>query len=371
MTLIITRLDHLYSKRLAAGAGFDLCGIAPCRHLAENEALFRAWLARGRQSSLGYLERNVDKRFDARRLVEGARTAVVCAVSYKNRVGEGYPPGHRTKVASYACAADYHATLRTMLGGMLDALRAAHPGLGGRAFVDTAPLAEKQLAVEAGLGWIGRQSLLVTPQYGSYVVLGELILTEETDRYDAPFEGSRCGTCRSCIDNCPTGAVAPDRTIDTGRCISCRTIEREQPGQTDLHGWIFGCDACQSLCPWNRRAPQHRNAAFDAVFDPLAMDAATFETPHPKSRRNAEPAPRSGTKKRVPEIRNPLCGLFHGAGGSLSAALRKTRQAALFLLRPAGYLVSSANAAFALSTAGPAVTFRKASMACGFISLAL
>ena len=147
-------IDHLYIKRLAVGAGFDLCGIAPCRHLAENEALFRAWLARGRQSSLGYLERNVDKRFDARRLVEGARTAVVCAVSYKNRVGEGYPPGHRTKVASYACAADYHATLRTMLGGMLDALRAAHPGLGGRAFVDTAPLAEKQLAVEAGLGWI-------------------------------------------------------------------------------------------------------------------------------------------------------------------------------------------------------------------------
>ena len=107
-------------------------------------------------------------------------------------------------------------------------------------------------------------------------MLGELILTEETDRYDAPFEGSRCGTCRSCIDNCPTGAVAPDRTIDTGRCISCRTIEREQPGQTDLHGWIFGCDACQSLCPWNRRAPQHRNAAFDTVFDPLAMDAATW-----------------------------------------------------------------------------------------------
>ena len=108
-------IDHLYIKRLAAGAGFDLCGIAPCRHLAENEALFRAWLARGRQSSLGYLERNVDKRFDARRLVEGARTAVVCAVSYKNRVGEGYPPGHRTKVASYACAADYHATLHIFI----------------------------------------------------------------------------------------------------------------------------------------------------------------------------------------------------------------------------------------------------------------
>ena len=156
------------------------------------------------------------------------------------------------------------------------ALRAAHPGLGGRAFVDTAPLAEKQLAVEAGLGWIGRQSLLVTPQYGSYVVLGELILTEETDRYDAPFEGSRCGRCHNCIESCPTGAIVAPKVIDTGRCISCHTIEKEPTEGIGLDGWIFGCDACQSLCPWNRRAPQHRNAAFDAVFDPLAMDAATW-----------------------------------------------------------------------------------------------
>ena len=269
-------LDHLYIKKLAAGAGFDLCGITPCRHLSANEERFRAWLNSGYQSSLGYMERNAEKRFDARRLVEGARTAVVCAVSYKNRVGEGYPPEHRTKVASYACTEDYHTTVRAMLAGMLDALRKVSPALRGRAFVDTAPLAEKQLAVEAGLGWIGRQSLLVTPQYGSYVLLGELILTEEADRYDTPFEESRCGTCRSCIDNCPTGAVTAGRTIDTGRCISCRTIEREQPGETDLHGWIFGCDACQSCCPWNRRAPQHRNAAFDPVFDPLTMDAGAW-----------------------------------------------------------------------------------------------
>ncbi len=135
-------LDHLYIKKLAAGAGFDLCGIAPCRHLAENEERFRAWLNSGYQSSLGYMERNAEKRFDARRLVEGARTAVVCAVSYKNRVGEGYPPEHRTKVASYACTEDYHTTVRAMLAGMLDALRKVSPALRGRAFVDTAPLAE-------------------------------------------------------------------------------------------------------------------------------------------------------------------------------------------------------------------------------------
>ena len=269
-------LDYLNIKRIAADTGFDRCGIAPCRPMPRNRAWFDRWLGHGYQSSLAYMERNADKRFDPAQLVEGARTAIVCAVGYKNRIGAGYPAGHRAKVASYACTTDYHTTLRAMLGQMLRTLCAEYPALRGRAFVDTAPLAEKQLAVEAGLGWIGRQSLLVMPDLGSYVVLGELILTEETDRYDAPFEGSRCGTCRSCIDNCPTGAVAPDRTIDTGRCISCRTIEREQPGQTDLHGWIFGCDACQSLCPWNRRAPQHRNAAFDAVFDPLAMDAATW-----------------------------------------------------------------------------------------------
>lgn len=269
-------LDHLHIKKLAADAGFDLCGIAPCRHLAENEAYFREWLSNGYQSSLDYMERNTEKRFDPRLLVEHARTAVVCAVSYKNRISEGYPPQHRAKVASYACAADYHTTIRTMLTRMLDALRAAYPGLSGRAFVDTAPLAEKQLAVEAGLGWVGRQSLLVTPRFGTFVLLGELILTDETDLYDTPTRTSRCGTCHNCIDNCPTGAVTPDRTIDTGRCISCHTIEKEPAAGISLHGWIFGCDCCQNTCPYNTRTPLHRNTAFDPVFDPLAMDAAAW-----------------------------------------------------------------------------------------------
>ena len=269
-------LDHRNIKRLAAGEGFDLCGIAPCRHLAENEARFREWLAAGYQSSLDYLERNADKRFDPRRLVERARTAVVCAVAYKNRASEGYPPGCRTRIASYACAADYHATIRDRLRRMLAALKAAHPALEGRAFVDTAPLCEKQLAVEAGLGWIGRQSLLVTPQHGSFVLLGELILTDEADAYDAPFEGEGCGRCRRCLESCPTGALVRSRMLDTGRCIACHTIEKEPGTEVDLHGWIFGCDACQSCCPHNLRAPLQRDPAFDLLFDPLAMDEAAW-----------------------------------------------------------------------------------------------
>lgn len=265
-------------KNRAADVGFDLCGVARCRHLAANEAWFRDWLHKGYQSSLGYMERNVEKRFDPQRLVEEARTAIVCAVSYKNRFSDGYPPDCRTKVASYACNKDYHTTLRTMLRQLFDALREDHPELAGRAFVDTAPLAEKQLAVEAGLGWIGRQSLLITPQYGSFVVLGELLLCEEADAYDAPFEGSRCGSCRACMEHCPTGAIVAPRVIDTHRCISCHTIEQEPPTQVDLHGWIFGCDACQSCCPYNRQAPQHTHPAFDPVFDPLALPPEAWQT---------------------------------------------------------------------------------------------
>ena len=269
-------LDYLNIKRIAADTGFDRCGIAPCRPMPRNRAWFDRWLGHGYQSSLAYMERNADKRFDPAQLVEGARTAIVCAVGYKNHIGAGYPAGHRAKVASYACTTDYHTTLRAMLGQMLRTLCAEYPALRGRAFVDTAPLAEKQLAVEAGLGWIGRQSLLVMPDLGSYVVLGELLLTDQTDRYDTPYAGSGCGACRRCVEHCPTGAIVSDRVVDTNRCIACHTIERQPAAEVTLDGWIFGCDACQNACPWNDRTPQHRNPSFDPLFDPRSMDAAAW-----------------------------------------------------------------------------------------------
>ena len=305
-------LDHLKIKRAAAEAGFDRCGLTPCRPMPRNEAWFRAWLRHGYQSSLAYMERNTDKRFDPARLFEGARTAVVCAVGYKNAIGAGYPAGHRAKVASYACTTDYHTTLRGMLDRLFAALRAEYPGLTGRTFVDTAPLAEKQLAVEAGLGWIGRQSLLVMPDLGSYVVLGELLLTDQTDRYDIPYAGSGCGACRRCVEHCPTGAIVSDRVVDTNRCIACHTIERQPAAEVDLDGWIFGCDACQSCCPYNRRAPMHRHGAFDPLFDPasmtpgewLAMDDAAFE-----ARCGRTPLTRSGAERiRGNVLRNLLPG---------------------------------------------------------------
>ena len=275
-------LDYRIIKQCASEIGFDLCGITRCRHLADNERRFREWLGQGYQSSLAYLERNADKRFDPRRLVDGACTAVVCAVNYKNPFSSGYPADCRTKIASYACNRDYHDTLRTMLRQLLEALRRHWPDLAGRGFVDTAPLAEKQLAVEAGLGWIGRQSLLVTPTFGTYVLLAELLLCDEVDRCDEPLSGARegrgCGTCRACMEQCPTGAIVAPRTIDTGRCISCHTVEQAPSRPVDLHGWIFGCDACQSCCPHNRQTPQHRHPAFDPLVDPLSLTPERWRT---------------------------------------------------------------------------------------------
>lgn len=293
-------------KRLAAEVGFDLCGVTSCRRLTGSENRFRAWLEQGFNAGLTYLERNLDKRFDPRLLVEGAATVVSCAVCYKNAVSEGYPDEFPAKIASYACAADYHTTLKAMLRTLFARLRETYPALEGRAFVDTAPLLEKQLAVEAGLGWIGRQSLLVTPRFGSFVVLGELVLCDETDRCDRPLETAGCGTCRRCVESCPAGAIGGERMIDARRCISCHTIERSPAEHVDLHGWIFGCDACQSCCPYNRRAPHHSHPGFDPLFDPReitpdqweAMDEQTFA-----QRFGRTAVTRSGLEK----IRSKIC----------------------------------------------------------------
>ncbi|MBR5849848.1 MAG: tRNA epoxyqueuosine(34) reductase QueG [Alistipes sp.] len=264
---------------LAKEIGFDRCGLTPAQHLAQGERLFRAWLDEGHHSSLDYLTRNIEKRFDPAKLVEGARTVIVCAVSYKSPISEGYPEGAHAKVASYACNRDYHTTLKEMLFELLKALKERYPALEGRAFVDSAPLAEKQFAVAAGLGWIGRNSLLITPDYGSFIHLGELVITEEADHYDAPLQGVGCGACNRCVEACPTGAIlAERRMIDTARCIACHTIEREPTNTIDLDGWIFGCDRCQEHCPYNHRAPLHHHPAFDPLFDPRSLTPEEWRT---------------------------------------------------------------------------------------------
>lgn len=262
----------------ALEVGFDLVGVVAVEPLVAERKRFDEWILAGNHSSLSYLERNAEKRFDASLLVEGAASIVVCAVSYLSTFSRGYEEGCRTKVASYALARDYHLTIKEMLRELAERLREAAPELKYRAFTDSAPVAEKTLAVRAGLGWIGRQSLVVNPKFGTMMLLGELIINEAVDVYSEPMRNVGCGSCRACLDSCPNGAILDNRLIDTRRCISCRTIEREWQGEAiDLDGWIFGCDGCQSACPFNRHAPLHRNPKFDPKFDPTTIDWASLD----------------------------------------------------------------------------------------------
>lgn len=265
-------LSYDLIKKSALGAGFSLCGIARARTLTEQKPRLTGWLARGYDSGLDYIGHLADERADPRAIVDGARTVVVCAVNYKNSAWDQTTRGTRPRIASYAYARDYHKSVKKMLRQVLKEIQAAYPDTSGRCVNDTAPILEKAWAVEAGLGWIGKNSLLVTPQHGSFVILGELVLDTACDRYDSPFEGERCGACTRCMDACPNGALTAPRVIDTGRCIARLTIERLPESRSvspaTLNGWLFGCDECQSYCPYNARTPLFANPAFTPVIDP-------------------------------------------------------------------------------------------------------
>ena len=258
-------------KNIAHRVGFDLCGVAKCQEFADDKAFLEQWIERGFSSTLGYMERNIDKRANAGLLVEGAKSVIVCGVAYKNQFSEGYSNDCNQKIASYALCQDYHKTIKQMLRQLCNTLKEDEPTLSGRVFADSAPVFEKRYAVEAGLGWIGRQSLLVTPQFGTFVLLGVAIVDSECDSYDTPLQGVGCGNCHRCIDACPNGAII-DRHIDTRRCISRMTIEEADNSTLPLHGWIFGCDNCQSCCPYNHHAPMATNPQFVPLFNPLDID---------------------------------------------------------------------------------------------------
>jgi epoxyqueuosine reductase len=270
---------------LAREAGFDLCGVARARKLAEQRDRFADWLSRGYDSRMGYLSRNFDRRFDPAQLVEGARTVIVCAVSCKNAASMRNFTAGEPLVASYALCRDYHHTIRDMLGRILAGLQAIDPELKGRAFCDAAPMLEKAWAVEAGLGWQGCNGLIINPQFGSFILLGELVTDRDADSYSEPFTDMRCGDCSRCMEACPNGAIVEPRIVNTSRCISRLTIERSEKATgrnnaaaQNLHDWLFGCDLCQRVCPYNRHAPQSRHPAFAPVADPSTLTREFWQT---------------------------------------------------------------------------------------------
>lgn len=268
-----TELSTLFKER-AYQAGFELVGIATARELTDEARRLEAWLNMGMQGKMAYMENHFDKRIDPRKLVEGAKTIISLAFNYYPQEQQEETED-KPKIAKYAYGKDYHKVLKDKLFLLMAELEelAGHP-VQGRCFTDSAPVLERDWAKHAGLGWIGKNTLLINPKKGSFFFLAELIIDLEMQP-DGPMK-DYCGRCRRCIDACPTEAISPEGyLLDASRCISYFTIELKEEIAKEFRGqfenWAFGCDICQDVCPWNRFAKAHQEPEFAPVEGLLDM----------------------------------------------------------------------------------------------------
>lgn len=242
-------------RELAFEEGFDDAGVAQLAPAATGPAFLR-WLARGDQAGLGWMERRTERRLDPRRVLPGARSALCVAWRYAPDAGAEVGELWR-RVARYARGGDYHRHMRERLERIGARIATEFPGVRSLAYVDTGPLLERELAARAGLGAFGKNTMLLSPRAGSWFLLGELLLTLDL----APGRpiADLCGECRRCLEACPTGALPEPYRLDANRCISYWTIEHRGAIPARMRGgighWVFGCDICQEVCPWNERAP--------------------------------------------------------------------------------------------------------------------
>jgi epoxyqueuosine reductase len=269
-------------KRQARVLGFDLVGIAPAAPADGFEHL-HTWLAAGYAGTMTYLHKNAEARRHPASILPAVRSVIMAAMSYHdpatdNETPPPRPAGHSAsgKVARYARGADYHEVLWRRLERLLDWLQNERPGCIGRAVSDSAPLLERDFARRAGLGWIGKNTLLLNCDAGSYFVLGALLVDIEL-RADTPFEAEHCGSCTACLDACPTDAFPAPGVLDARRCVSYLTIEHKGPIPLELRpgvgGWLFGCDVCQEVCPWNRKATAGTEPKLQPLKSLAALDA--------------------------------------------------------------------------------------------------
>ncbi len=272
----MTDPDRDLTRRLKARAvelGFDRVGVADARTPPDYDR-FREWLDAGRAAGMDYLERHAEARAHPAHVFEGVRSVVMVSMVY-GAPADGPSAPSPGKIARYAKGRDYHQVLRARLAELFDWLKAERPEVQGRAVVDTAPLLERDYARLAGLGWIGKNTLLIDRKLGSFTFLGALLVDLDLEA-DAPHGASHCGTCTRCLDACPTGAFDGPYQLDAGRCISYWTIEHRgaiPDDQADrLDGWVFGCDVCQDVCPWNRKAPAGRVSDLEARDDWVEPD---------------------------------------------------------------------------------------------------
>jgi len=266
-------------KAQAARLGFDLCGICPAVAPPGVDRL-QAWLAAGYVGEMHYLPDRAEAAADPQHVMEGARSIVMLAMNYRSAEPSPVQPG-QGRISRYAWGNDYHDLIRSRLAMLADWLRTAAPTAKVRGVVDTAPLLEREFAQLAGLGWIGKNTLLLNKQMGSWFFLAALLTDVELDD-DAPHATDHCGTCRACLDACPTQAFVDAYVLDARRCISYLTIELRESIPEELReglgDWLFGCDVCQDVCPWNHRAPLAKEFAFQPSpgMNPIEL-AGLFE----------------------------------------------------------------------------------------------
>lgn len=252
----MANLKSAYTKLIkdeAARLGFMQSGIAKADFLAEEAPRLESWLKNDRHGKMAYMENHFDKRLDPRLLVDNAKSVISLTLNYFPAEQQTEPDA--PKISKYAYGADYHTVIKDKLFKLLNFIREHIGEVNGRAFVDSAPVLDRAWAKRAGIGWVGKNSNIISKQTGSFFFLAELIIDLELD-YDAPFSTDHCGTCTKCIDACPTEAILSPALIDAKKCISYLTIElREEIPQTfndKMENWVFGCDICQDVCPWNR-----------------------------------------------------------------------------------------------------------------------
>lgn len=260
-------------KEIAREEGFDFCGIAKAVFLEDEASRLDTWLKRGYQGTMSYLENYKEKRLDPRLLVPGAQSVVSLLYNYYPAESLHTDDGE-FKVARYAYGEDYHHVIKDKLFIVLQRLKERIGDIQGRVFVDSAPVMERAWAARSGLGWIGKNSLLLNRSMGSYFFLAEIIIDLEMEA-DGPIK-DYCGSCTACQDACPTDAIVEPYVVDGSRCISYYTIElREQIPQEALgkmNNWIFGCDICQEVCPWNRFSKPHQEPRFQPSNDLVDLD---------------------------------------------------------------------------------------------------
>ena len=248
------------------------CGIAKAEFLESEAPRLENWLKQGMHGEMQYMENYFDKRLDPRLLVDGAKSVISLGLNYYS--DHKQTDGHAPKISKYAFGADYHTVIKDKLKLLMAAINENIGEVGGRAFVDSAPVLDRAWAKKAGLGWIGKNANLLNKRSGSFFFLAELIVDIELE-YDVEPTADHCGTCTKCMDACPTEAIVSPQVVNGSKCISYLTIElkNEIPAhfKDKMDGWMFGCDICQDVCPWNKFSVLHTERSFEPHPDVLGM----------------------------------------------------------------------------------------------------